>query len=117
MDIYNNAISQVVQFAEKKVADLKAQKDANIRLKQETYKRETTDKRVADIAKIRDEDLAKLKAKYDEDVEAIKLAFDNKRAELIETGNSLVKAEEEVRFEKGVEAIMNGIKLLKGEDK
>lgn len=117
MDIYNNAVNAVVQFAEKKVSELNAQKDANIRLKQEAYKRETTDKRIAEIAKIKDEHLAKAKAVYDEEVKSITLAYENKRNQLIEEGNNLVKAEEEMRFEKGVEAIKNGIALLKGEGK
>lgn len=115
MDIYNNAISQVVQFAEKQVADLNAKKEANIRVKQEAYRRETTDPRIAEITKIRDEHLAKAKRVYDEEIKSITLAYDNRKAELIEEGNALVRAEEEMHFSKGVEAIMNGIKLLKGE--
>lgn len=116
-NIYNNAVNAVVKFAEKKVSELESQKDANIRLKQDAYKRETTDKRIAEIVAIRDKSLTELKASYDEQVKTINLAFENKKAQLIEEGNALVKAEEEMRFENGVKAIMQGIELLKGEIK
>ncbi len=115
MDIYNKAVNEVIQYAEKKIAELRSQKDATIRVKQATYKAEVTDTLIAEISKERQETLDKLKAQYDKDVARANQGFDTKKAELIEKGNEFVRADEEYKHAQGILALENLIKSAKGE--
>ena len=117
MDIYEKAISDVTQFVEKEIAKLGSQRDANVKLKQATYKQQTTDKLIANITAERDEAISKLTTKYNEDVKTINLGYENKKTELIEKGNALVKAEEDCKYELGVSALREIVQKLKAIEK
>ena len=117
MDIYEKAISDVTQFVEKEIAKLGSQRDANVKLKQATYKQQTTDKLIANITAERDEAISKLTTKYNEDVKTINLGYENKKTELIEKGNTLVKAEEDCKYELGVSALREIVQKLKAVEK
>lgn len=115
MDIYNKATQEVIAFAERKIAELKSQKDTTIRVKQASYKAEVTDGLIAEISKERQATLDKLKAQYDKDVARANQGFETKKAELIEKGNEFVRADEEFKHAQGITALEKLIKTAKGE--
>lgn len=115
MDIYNKATTEVITFAEKKIAELTSQKEATIRVKQASYKAEVTDGLIQEIGKERQATLEKLKANYEKEVARVNSGFETKKAELIEKGNEFVRADEEYKFAQGILALENLIKSAKGE--